>query len=219
MVVNHAAGRDYPRSYAELRAWFDEDWKCLDYLDWLRWPEGFVCPHCASVVGWRLADSRWKCGGCDRKVSATAGTIFDKTRPAARVRALTNLNIALSVVRGEKHPHVIDNPSHRRDSRRRHRQGGRAGRAAGPRRGRPPLRFRLRLGPVRLELRALHPQRADDAGGRAGPAARVRPDLPRRRGIPGRPGPRLPVGTAHPDPPGVSAVHQLAADQTSARHR
>ena len=23
MVVNHAAGRDYPRSYAELRAWFD----------------------------------------------------------------------------------------------------------------------------------------------------------------------------------------------------
>ena len=80
MVVKHAAGRDYPRSYAELRAWFDEDWKCLDYLDWLRWPEGFVCPHCASVVGWRLADSRWKCGGCDRKVSATAGTIFDKTR-------------------------------------------------------------------------------------------------------------------------------------------
>ena len=80
MVVKHAAGREYPRSYAELRAWFDADWKCLDYLDWLRWPKGFVCPHCASVVGWRLADSRWKCGGCDRKVSATAGTIFDKTR-------------------------------------------------------------------------------------------------------------------------------------------
>src|ERR1035437_4129513 len=80
MVVKHAAGRDYPRSYAELRAWFDEDWKCLDYLDWLRWPEGFVCPHCASVVGWRLADSRGKCGGCGRRVSAKAGEIFDKTR-------------------------------------------------------------------------------------------------------------------------------------------
>ena len=39
------AGQDYPGSYAELRAWFDEDWKCLDYLDWLRWPEGFVCPR------------------------------------------------------------------------------------------------------------------------------------------------------------------------------
>lgn len=74
------AGRDYPRSYAQLRAWFDEDWKCRDYLDWLRWPDGFVCPHCASSSGWRLADARWKCGGCDRKVSATAGTIFDRTR-------------------------------------------------------------------------------------------------------------------------------------------
>ena len=63
-----------------MRAWFDEDWKCLDYLDWLRWPDGFVCPHCSSISGWRLADSRWKCGGCDRKVSVTAGTVFDKTR-------------------------------------------------------------------------------------------------------------------------------------------
>ena len=74
------SGRGFPRSYAQMRAWFDDDRKCLDYLDWLRWPEGFVCPRCASVVGWGLADSRWKCGGCDRKVSATAGTIFDKTR-------------------------------------------------------------------------------------------------------------------------------------------
>ena len=80
MTARADAGRAYPRSYAQLRAWFDEDWKCLDYLDWLRWPDGFVCPHCSSVRGWRLGDSRWKCAGCDRKVSATAGTIFDKTR-------------------------------------------------------------------------------------------------------------------------------------------
>lgn len=73
-------GLDYPKSYAELRAWFDEDWKCLDYLDWLRWPDGFVCPHCHSVIAWRLSDARWKCADCDRKVSATAGTSFDKTR-------------------------------------------------------------------------------------------------------------------------------------------
>jgi transposase-like protein len=78
--VTRGVGRDFPRSYAQMRAWFDEDWKCLDYLDWLRWPDGFVCPHCASIAGWRLADSRWKCGGCDRRVSVTAGTIFDKTR-------------------------------------------------------------------------------------------------------------------------------------------
>ncbi|MGH2761547.1 MAG: IS1595 family transposase [Thermoleophilaceae bacterium] len=74
------AGRDYPGSYAALRAWFDEDWKCLDYLDWLRWPDGFLCPHCGSDAGWRAPDRRWRCAGCDRRVSATAGTIFHGTR-------------------------------------------------------------------------------------------------------------------------------------------
>jgi hypothetical protein len=74
------AGQDYPGSYAELRAWFDEDWKCLDYLDWLRWPDGFVCPRCGHLGGWRAADRRWRCAGCDRRVSATAGTIFHNTR-------------------------------------------------------------------------------------------------------------------------------------------
>jgi hypothetical protein len=74
------AGRDYPNSYAELRAWFNEDWKCLNYLDWLRWPDGFVCPWCTSQDGWRAPDGRWRCAGCDRRVSATAGTIFHGTR-------------------------------------------------------------------------------------------------------------------------------------------
>lgn len=73
-------GHGYPRSYAQLRAWFDEDWKCLDYLDWLRWPDGFKCPHCGADHGWREPDRRWRCGGCDRHVSATAGTIFHGTR-------------------------------------------------------------------------------------------------------------------------------------------
>ena len=74
------AGKDYPGSYAELLAWFDQDWKCRDYLDWLRWPDGFVCPGCDCVVGWRGADRRWCCAGCGRRVSATAGTILDRTR-------------------------------------------------------------------------------------------------------------------------------------------
>ncbi len=71
------AGRDYPSSYAGLRAWFSEDAACLD---WLRWPEGFCCPRCESVAGWRTVDSRWSCGGCARRVSATSGTIFHRTR-------------------------------------------------------------------------------------------------------------------------------------------
>jgi len=52
----------------------------LDYLDWLRWPDGFWCPVCRATVAWRLEDGRWSCGGCARRVSATAGTIFRGTR-------------------------------------------------------------------------------------------------------------------------------------------
>lgn len=79
-MLGPAVDRVYPRSYSELLAWFDEDSKCLDYLDWLRWPDGFVCPNCTCARGWRAPDFRWRCGGCDRRVSATAGTIFHRTR-------------------------------------------------------------------------------------------------------------------------------------------
>ena len=74
------AGKDYPRSQGEFQAWFRTDADCLDYLSWLRWPAGFVCPTCGEEGGWRLADARFKCSGCGTRTSVTAGTIFDRTR-------------------------------------------------------------------------------------------------------------------------------------------
>lgn len=74
------AGRHYPGSYAEMMAWFPTDAARLDYLDWLRWSDGFICPSCESTQSWRLPDGRRSCGGCRRMVSATAGTIFHGTR-------------------------------------------------------------------------------------------------------------------------------------------
>lgn len=73
-------GTDYPGSYGELLAWFPDDAACLDYLDWLRWPNGFVCPICGSTRSWRLASGLHSCGGCRRRISPTAGTIFHRTR-------------------------------------------------------------------------------------------------------------------------------------------
>ena len=64
----------------EFQAWFRTDADCLDYLEWLRWPAGFVCPACDEDEGWRLADARFKCSGCGGRTSMTAGTIFDRTR-------------------------------------------------------------------------------------------------------------------------------------------
>ena len=63
-----------------LQSCFSTDADCLEYLEWLRWPGGFVCVRCGHAGGWRLGDGRIECGGCGARASATAGTVFDKTR-------------------------------------------------------------------------------------------------------------------------------------------
>ena len=79
-MVDLRAGKQYPRSVGEFQAWFPTDADCSDYLEWLRWPNGFVCPSCAHDGGWRLGDGRFMCQGCGGRTSVTAGTIFDRTR-------------------------------------------------------------------------------------------------------------------------------------------
>lgn len=74
------AGRDYPPSYADLQAWFTDDAACLDYLERLHWPNGFVCPRCGTPGHWRMGDGRFWCEPCQRRVSVTAGTLFHRTR-------------------------------------------------------------------------------------------------------------------------------------------
>ena len=75
-----SAGVDYPARYADFLACFGDDPACLDYLDWLRWPWGeFVCPFCQGTSRW-MVDHRWRCSSCRRWVSATAGTLFARTR-------------------------------------------------------------------------------------------------------------------------------------------
>lgn len=79
------AGVEYPRSAGEFRAWFATDADCLDYVDWLRWPNGFVCPHCSHRGGWLMADGRHKCGACGSRIAVTAGTLFDRRRTSLTV--------------------------------------------------------------------------------------------------------------------------------------
>lgn len=46
----------------------------------MSWPAGVRCQKCEGAKGWWTADGRWSCSGCGRKVSVTAGTIFDRSR-------------------------------------------------------------------------------------------------------------------------------------------
>ena len=56
-------GKDYPGSYAELLAWFPDEAACLDYLEWLRWPDGFRCPGGRGPDGGGVGGGRWGVGG------------------------------------------------------------------------------------------------------------------------------------------------------------
>ena len=73
-------GAQYPRSLGEFQSWFATDADCLDYLEWLRWPDGFVCPRCENVGGWRVSDGSFKCTRCKAQTAVTAGTLFDRRR-------------------------------------------------------------------------------------------------------------------------------------------
>ncbi len=71
---------DYPATWQQFRAWFPDEKACVAYLGRLRWRAGFRCPGCTGQKGWRLDEGSWACSGCARKVSVTAGTIFDRSR-------------------------------------------------------------------------------------------------------------------------------------------
>jgi transposase-like protein len=79
------AGVDYPQTFQALDVWFRDDQACRRYIHRLRWPNGFVCPHCgAAEEPWTMAGGWLRCRSCLRKTSLTAGTIFEGTRKPLR---------------------------------------------------------------------------------------------------------------------------------------
>lgn len=76
---------DYPKDMLEFDAKFGTERACRNYLVKLRWPEGFVCPHCAAKQAWVVREILWQCAQCGRQTSVTAGTIFQDTRTPLRV--------------------------------------------------------------------------------------------------------------------------------------
>ena len=66
-------------------AWFPDDASCAEYLARLRWPEGFRCPVCGGDKAWQTSPRHWKCAGCGRKTSVTAGTPSRHAYPVEHV--------------------------------------------------------------------------------------------------------------------------------------
>ena len=81
-----AAGTDYPTTWVEFLDWFHSEQACRDYLEKLRWVDGLICPQCGKVSHVeRMSRGRLICRECRHQATATAGTVFDKTRTELRV--------------------------------------------------------------------------------------------------------------------------------------
>ena len=57
----------------------------MKYLEWIRWPDGFICPRCGGMKAWRTNRGLWHCQRCQRQSSATAGTVFEDSRKPLRL--------------------------------------------------------------------------------------------------------------------------------------
>lgn len=71
---------DFPRTLMEFEKRFSSEGQCLDYLCGVRWPDGFVCPHCGSTSAWLTNRELFHCRQCGTQSLVTAGSIFHGTR-------------------------------------------------------------------------------------------------------------------------------------------
>jgi transposase-like protein/predicted RNA-binding Zn-ribbon protein involved in translation (DUF1610 family) len=71
---------DYPTTLIELEQRFSTDEACREYLEALRWPEGFFCPRCQSTRYWKKSSGLYECRQCGYKASVISGTIFQDTK-------------------------------------------------------------------------------------------------------------------------------------------
>ncbi len=79
------SGRDYPRTWDQFHDWFPDEAACRQYLEYIRWGGGFVCPSCgAAGEAFRGSRGRWICRYCRHQCTVTAGTVFEKTRTPLR---------------------------------------------------------------------------------------------------------------------------------------
>lgn len=68
--------RLYPLNVIEFQEAFPTDQACFEYLCLVKWPEGFKCSSCGHTEAWKMKPYMLRCKKCRKKISVTAGTIF-----------------------------------------------------------------------------------------------------------------------------------------------
>ena len=76
---------NFPETLLDFESMFSTDEACEQYLQRIRWPEGFVCPRCGSRNAWPSKRGLFICRSCEYQASVTAGTLFQDTRKPLRL--------------------------------------------------------------------------------------------------------------------------------------
>lgn len=72
-----------PTNLLDFQRLFPDERACGEYLERVRWPDGFACPECGAVGEPYRFEKRptvLRCRGCAHDTSVTAGTIMHATR-------------------------------------------------------------------------------------------------------------------------------------------
>jgi transposase-like protein len=72
--------------FLEFMDGYRDEAACIASLARLRWPAGFLCAGCAGRTAYQHSGRPrvFECAGCGRQHSATAGTVFHRTRTPLR---------------------------------------------------------------------------------------------------------------------------------------
>lgn len=76
-------------TFASMLEAFPDDKSCREYLEYIRWNNQPVCPHCKSKEHYRLKvkgefKGNYKCADCRLRYTVTVGTIFESTHISLR---------------------------------------------------------------------------------------------------------------------------------------
>lgn len=91
--------QDFPRTEPEFHKRFESEEACREYLHQVRWPNGFVCPHCGSTSHWRRADrDETICANaaCGKETSLRAGTVLHNSPKPLRSWLLAMFHMSVN---------------------------------------------------------------------------------------------------------------------------
>ena len=73
---------DAPQSLRAFTAMFPDEQACAEYLEGIRWPNGFACPKCGEAgepYRFTATVRRVRCRACEATVHLTAGTVMHRS--------------------------------------------------------------------------------------------------------------------------------------------